>query len=83
MARVIMVGVSVVWVALAYLLCKEGHQVTFVDRNDAPGQGSSRANRAQLSYSCGDALASPSSSVLSLKSYWVAIRLTRQSASGP
>lgn len=59
MARVAIVGAGVVGVASAYLLCREGHEVTIVDRNAAAAQGASRANGAQLSYAYGDALGSP------------------------
>lgn len=59
MARIAIVGAGVAGVASAWLLCRQGHEVTLIDRNAAPGQGASRANGAQLSYAYCDALASP------------------------
>lgn len=60
MARIAIVGAGVVGVASAWLLCRQGHDVTLIDRNPGPAGGTSRANGAQLSYAYGDALASPS-----------------------
>ena len=59
MARIAIVGAGVAGVASAWLLCREGHEVTLIDRNPGPGQGASRANGAQLSYAYCDALSSP------------------------
>jgi D-amino-acid dehydrogenase len=59
MARVVVVGAGVIGVASAWLLCRAGHEVTLVDRRPGPGQGTSQANGAQLSYAYSDALASP------------------------
>lgn len=59
MARIAIVGAGVAGVASAWMLGREGHEVTLIDRNSGPGQGASRANGAQLSYAYCDALASP------------------------
>ncbi|RWP51071.1 FAD-dependent oxidoreductase [Mesorhizobium sp.] len=59
MGKFIVVGAGVVGVATAWQLCRTGHSVTLVDRNDGPSGGASRRNGAQLSYSYCDALASP------------------------
>ena len=57
---VIVVGAGVVGVATAYALARRGASVTLVDRETQPGQGTSFANGAQLSYLYTDALANPS-----------------------
>ncbi|MER8395329.1 FAD-dependent oxidoreductase [Mesorhizobium sp. M1340] len=59
MAKFIVIGAGVVGVATAWQLCRAGHTVTLVDRNDGPSGGASQRNGAQLSYSYCDALASP------------------------
>jgi D-amino-acid dehydrogenase len=59
MSRVVVVGAGVVGVATAYVLCRQGREVTLVDRLPEAGRGASAANGAQLSYAFGDALASP------------------------
>lgn len=46
--------------ATAWWLVRDGHQVTVVDRETAPGRGTSFANGAQLSYSFVAPMASPS-----------------------
>jgi D-amino-acid dehydrogenase len=75
MARVVVVGAGVIGVASAWLLCRAGHEVTLVDRRPGPGQGTSQANGAQLSYAYSDALASPS-----LRSHLPAILFGRDPA---
>ena len=53
------VGAGIVGCATAYALARDGWQVTLVDALDAPGQGASLANGAQLSYSYVEPLATP------------------------
>ena len=53
------IGAGVVGMATAYELARRGLSVTIIDRWDEPGQGTSFANGAQLSYQYTDALASP------------------------
>ncbi|MGV6820728.1 MAG: FAD-dependent oxidoreductase [Parvularcula sp.] len=53
------IGTGVVGMATAYELARRGLSVILVDRWDEPGQGTSFANGAQLSYQYTDALASP------------------------
>lgn len=55
----IVLGAGVVGVATAYALARRGVAVTIVDRAAGPGQGTSFANGAQLSYAYADALAGP------------------------
>lgn len=57
--NVIVIGAGVVGVATAYALARSGVAVTLVDRELAPGRGTSFANGAQLSYLYTDALANP------------------------
>jgi D-amino-acid dehydrogenase len=57
--HVCIVGAGIVGCASAYALAREGWRVTLVDALDAPGQGASRANGAQLSYSHVEPLATP------------------------
>lgn len=56
---VLVIGAGVVGMATALALVERGHMVTLVDAADGPGQGTSFANGAQLSYAYTDALASP------------------------
>ncbi len=51
------VGAGVVGIATAYVLARRGCRVTIIDRRDGPGEGTSFANGAQLSYVYTDALA--------------------------
>ncbi|MGA0609631.1 D-amino acid dehydrogenase [Caldimonas sp. KR1-144] len=57
--RVCVVGAGIVGCATAYALAREGWDVTLVDALAAPGQGTSLANGAQLSYSYVEPLATP------------------------
>lgn len=57
--NVLVIGAGVVGMATALALVERGHSVTLVDAADGPGQGTSFANGAQLSYAYTDALASP------------------------
>lgn len=57
--RVCVVGAGIVGCATAYALSREGWDVTLVDALGAPGQGTSLANGAQLSYSYVEPLATP------------------------
>jgi len=57
---VCVVGAGIVGCATAYALSREGWDVTLVDALGAPGQGTSLANGAQLSYSYVEPLATPS-----------------------
>jgi D-amino-acid dehydrogenase len=60
MKHVCVIGAGVVGSATALALAREGMAVTLIDAADRPGQGASRANGAQLSYSYVEPLATPS-----------------------
>lgn len=49
--RVLILGAGVTGLATAYLLGREGHEVTVVDAEPEVGRGTSHANGGQLSYS--------------------------------
>ncbi|MFS8054258.1 FAD-dependent oxidoreductase [Rhizobium sp. BR 317] len=57
--RIAVIGAGVVGVATAYLLAREGHEVTLIDGACEPGRGASAGNAAQLSWAYADAMASP------------------------
>lgn len=57
--RVCVLGAGVIGLVSAYYLARDGHQVTVVDQNGAPGQECSFANGGQLSYSYVSPLAAP------------------------
>ena len=54
--RITVIGAGVVGVATAYYLSLDGHDVTVVDRNTGPGEGTSFANGGQLSVSNAEVL---------------------------
>ncbi len=58
--KIIVIGAGIVGMATAWWLAQDGHAVTVVDRETAPGRGTSFANGAQLSYSYVAPMASPS-----------------------
>ena len=53
------VGAGVVGIATAWALARRGCRVTIIDQRNGPGEGTSFANGAQLSYAYSDALANP------------------------
>lgn len=55
----IVLGAGVVGVTTAYFLAERGCRVTVIDRDTDVGNGTSRANGGQLSYSFTDSLARP------------------------
>lgn len=57
--KVCVLGAGIVGCSTAYQLVQQGHEVQLVDAADGPGQGTSLANGAQLSYSYVEPLASP------------------------
>jgi D-amino-acid dehydrogenase len=57
--RACVLGAGVVGSAAAYALARDGWRVTLVDAHARPGQGASRANGGQLSYSYVEPLATP------------------------
>jgi len=57
--HVCVVGAGIVGAATAYALARDGWRVTLVDANAHAGQGASRANGGQLSYSYVEPLATP------------------------
>lgn len=56
--RICVLGAGIVGLATAWTLAEQGHQVMVVDRQ-GPGEGTSRANGAQLSYAHVQPLANP------------------------
>lgn len=57
--HIIVIGAGIIGMTSAYYLAKKGHQVTVVDACAGPGQMTSKANGAQLSYSFVAPLAEP------------------------
>ncbi|AFK63688.1 D-amino-acid dehydrogenase [Advenella kashmirensis WT001] len=57
--HIIVIGAGIIGMTSAYYLAKKGYQVTVVDACAGPGQMTSKANGAQLSYSFVAPLAEP------------------------
>jgi D-amino-acid dehydrogenase len=57
--RIVVIGAGIIGMTTAYFLRRDGHQVNVVDAGAAPGQLTSKANGAQLSYSFVAPLADP------------------------
>lgn len=57
---VCVIGAGIVGCATAYALHRQGLHITLLDAKGGPGEGASKANGAQLSYSYVEPLASPS-----------------------
>jgi len=57
--KVLVLGGGVIGVTSAWYLAKAGHEVTVVDRQDAPGRETSFANAGQLSYGYSSPWAGP------------------------
>ncbi|MEK7815250.1 MAG: D-amino acid dehydrogenase [Pseudomonadota bacterium] len=57
--KVIVLGSGVIGVTSAYYLNKAGHEVTVIDRADAPGRETSFANGGQVSWGAGGPWAAP------------------------
>jgi D-amino-acid dehydrogenase len=57
--RILVIGAGVTGLAAAWYLSEDGHEVTVVDKNAGPGEETSFANGAQLSYSYVAPLAGP------------------------
>lgn len=57
--HVCIIGAGIVGAASAYALARDGWRVTLVDARARPGEGASKANGAQLSYSYVEPLATP------------------------
>ena len=58
--KILVLGAGIVGMASAWWLARDGHEVTVVDRGSEPGQGTSFANGAQLSFSYVAPMAAPS-----------------------
>jgi D-amino-acid dehydrogenase len=58
--KILVLGAGIVGMASAWWLAQDGHDVTVVDRAAEPGQGTSFANGAQLSFSYVAPMAAPS-----------------------
>lgn len=65
--RVIVLGAGIVGSSTAYWLAKDGHEVTVVDRQSAPGQETSFANGGQISASHAEPWANPTTPMKALK----------------
>ena len=59
MRTICVIGAGVIGCATAYQLVRQGYQVQLLDAQNGAGEGASRANGAQLSYSYVEPLASP------------------------
>jgi len=57
--HIVVIGAGIIGVSTAYFLAKSGHQVTVIERREAPGLETSFANGGQLSYTHVDPLAGP------------------------
>lgn len=57
--RIVVIGAGVTGLAAAWYLGEDGHEVTVIDKNAGPGEETSFANGAQLSYSYVAPLAGP------------------------
>ncbi|ROR20845.1 D-amino-acid dehydrogenase [Comamonas sp. BIGb0124] len=57
--HVCVIGAGIVGASSAYALARQGWRVTLVDAHSVPGEGVSKANGAQLSYSYVEPLATP------------------------
>lgn len=57
--RIAVIGAGIIGLSTAWWLARDGHAITVIDQQPAPGQGTSRANGAQLSYSYVAPMASP------------------------
>jgi D-amino-acid dehydrogenase len=65
--RVIVLGAGIIGSATAYWLAKDGHEVTVIDRQPAPGQETSFANGGQISASHAEPWANPATPLKALK----------------
>jgi D-amino-acid dehydrogenase len=68
--KVLVLGAGVIGVTTAWFLNKSGHDVTVIDRRDAPGMETSFANGGQISVSHAEPWANPSAPLKVLK--WLA-----------
>jgi D-amino-acid dehydrogenase len=68
--KVLVLGAGVIGVTTAWFLSKSGHEVTVVDRCDAPGMETSFANGGQISVSHAEPWANPAAPLKLLK--WLA-----------
>lgn len=57
--HIVVIGAGVVGMTTAYFLHRAGHRITVIDADSGPGQATSMANGAQLSYSFVAPLADP------------------------
>lgn len=57
--HIVVIGAGVVGVSTAYVLARDGYQVTLIDERSQAGEVTSAGNAAQLSWAYGDAMASP------------------------
>jgi D-amino-acid dehydrogenase len=65
--KVLVLGAGVIGVTTAWFLSKSGHEVTVVERRDAPGMETSFANGGQISVSHAEPWANPSAPLKLLK----------------
>lgn len=65
--RVIVLGAGIIGTSTAYWLAKDGHEVTVIDRQPAPGQETSFANGGQISASHAEPWANPATPWKALK----------------
>jgi D-amino-acid dehydrogenase len=65
--KIIVLGGGVIGVTCAWYLCRDGHDVTVLDRNDEPARETSFANGGQVSWSAASPWAAPEVPRLLLK----------------
>ncbi len=68
--RIVVLGAGVVGVASAYMLAREGHEVTVIDRQPGPGRETSFSNAGMIAPGHVYAWASPRAPAILLKSLW-------------
>ena len=66
--RIVVIGAGVVGTTLSYELMRDGHEVTVLERNDKPAEGTSYANAGLIAPGHSFTWASPKAPKVLLKS---------------